>query len=244
MSKELSAEQIKAIGRELESGRWTLPERYRLTPEMLAECDADQKRLAAAAVLPYGGMSPLDIERVRSVVLAENLRVTLDELEKQISRVIVTGEGGDLEELRTSRRALRHSLAERLAITGRYDLAAEIEPESAYRDRYVAILDAVLREDDEWCNCGELRGSGEHVNLTVSQQVVDEEIFSIRHGQIMMLLKCNSCGFLNVSSLPNHIANQRSLRARARQVAGSLSPAEAEQELSKRGHTSVRLLRS
>lgn len=242
MSENLTAEQIKSMGRELSEAKWELPERYRLTPELLAKSDAEQARLAAMSALPYGGMSPQDAERARSWTIIDSLRNTLSELERMIGEAVVTGRE-DLEELKESRQALRHRMAERLAIVGRYDLAAEIEPDPAYFDEYVRILEAVFREDDEWCDCGPLRGSGDYAQLEVSQQVVKGEVWSLKHDGVMMLLKCNACGFMNVTSLPKHLRRQRELRARAHQVAGSLAPVDAAKELELRGHTTRQLLK-
>jgi hypothetical protein len=209
---------------------------------MLAKSDAEQARLATMAALPFGGMSPQEVERARSWTIIESLRGALEELEKLVGEALVSGRD-DLQELQTSRTALRHQLAERLAIVGRYDLAAEIEPDPVYQDEYVKILEAVFREDDEWCDCGPLRGSGEYAEIEISQQVVKAEVWSLKHNQMMMLLKCNGCGFLNVASLPNHLKRARSLRVRAQQVAGGMTPEDAAKELQLRGHTTRQLLK-
>jgi hypothetical protein len=242
MSTELTAEKLQAMGRELAEAKWELPERYRLTPEMLAKSDTEQTRLSAAAAMPYGGMSPQEVERARSWTIIGSLRDTLSELERSIGEALVEGRH-DLEELQSSRVAVRHQLAERCAIVGRYDLAAEIEPDPVYRDEYLEILKAIWRDDDEWCNCGPLRGSGEHAHIAVSQQVVKAEVWSLRHDQVMMLLKCNCCGFLNVTSMPEHLRRQRELRARARQVVSDMAPMDAAEELKRLGHTTRQLLK-
>lgn len=248
---ELTPKQIAAKGRELEQAKWDLPKKFQLTPDLLAKSDEEQARLAAAAALPFGSMSPQDAERARSVVIAENLRNTLDELKRQIGIALTTGKG-NLEELREAVIAVRHQRAERLAICGRYDLATAEEPDPVYRDHYLAILEAVWREDDETCSCEDVRGSGEHANITVSRQYVVEEIWSLKHGAVVPLVKCNVCGHLNaVPVIPKQLQQQRALRAKALQLVGQpdaqgrvMSPEQAERTLTAQGHTAAKLLKA
>lgn len=227
--------ELAARGRQIDEEVWRLPEKYRLTPKMLAESDAQQAELAKAANLPFGQMSPQDAERARSVVIAENLRTNLEQVRKLIAAAILSGQG-DLKELQAIAVAIRHQRAERLAIIGRYDLAAGEEPDVTYRDRYLKILEAVWRDDEEWCDCPDHRGSGAHAGITVSRQHVVEEIWSMKHAAIMPLLRCGGCGTLNVAPLPKHIRDQRLLRVRARQLVEKLNPTEAAVELTKHGH--------
>lgn len=247
---ELTPEQVAAMGRELEQAKWVLPARFSLTKEMLAKSDEEQARLAATMALPFGSMSPQDAERARAVVIAENLRNTLDDLQKQIGVAITTGEG-NLEELREAVIAVKHQRAQYLATIGRYDLAAQIEPQKEYRDHYLAILEAVWRDDEEVCSCEDVRGSGEHANITVPRHFISEDIWSLRHSAVVSLVKCSVCGDMNAVPTPKHLQQQRALRAKALQLVGQpdaqgrlLSPEQAARALTAQGHTADKLLKT
>lgn len=248
---ELTPEQVAAKGREIEQAKWELPKKFQITKEMLAKSDEEQARLAAAAALPFGSMSPQDAERARSVVIAENLRNTLVDLRNQIGIAITTGEG-NLEELREAVVAVRHQRAERLAIIGRYDLAAAEEPDPVFKAHYIEILEAVWRDDDEACSCEDVRGSGEHADITVPRHFIKEEIWSLKHSAVVPLVKCNVCGHLNaVPVIPRQLQRQRALRAKALQLVGQpdaqervMSPEQAARTLTAQGHTAAKLLKS
>jgi len=248
---ELTPEQIAAMGRELEQSKWSLPAKFTLTKEMLAKSDEEQARLAAAAALPFGSMSPQDAERARSVVIAENLRNTLIDLRKQIGFALTTGEG-NLGELREAVIAVRHQRAQYLATMGRYDLAITEETDPAYRARYLSILEAVYRDDAETCSCEDVRGSGEHTSVSITPLYVREEVFSIKHGQVVFLIACSSCPYLNaVPVIPERLQQQRALRAKALQLVGQpdaqgrvMPPEQAARTLTAQGHTAAKLLRA
>lgn len=250
--------QVAAQGRELESARWELPERYRLKKELLSlpikelrkrdpgladlweRTLADEKRLKESAA-SGATMSSQDAFRARAAQRAEEHRATIANLDKQIAQAFTSGQG-NLEELQAAKIAIRHRMAEQLAILGRFDLAASAEPDPIYRDRYMAILDAVMRDDSEHCGCPEIRGSGEHANVSVPSWNAHEEIFSIAAGKMATLMRCHKCGFMNaVATTPRHVLEQRAHRVRAAQIAGSLPPIKAAAELTAKGHTSTLL---
>lgn len=257
----LSKEQVAARGRELAASEWKLPKRYRLQASLLAlppeelkkkdpemydlweNAKQEQERLAARFASPHARLSSQEIFRARSVQRAEEVRNDIERLNHQIAETLVTGGDGNIAELQAAKVALKHKRAEYLATHGRYDLAFEEEPDPQYREHYLAILDAVYREDDEWCKCGPHRGSGEHANITVSQQHVAEEVYSLKHAKVMPLLRCGGCGTLNVAALPDHIRELRSHRSKALQIAGHLNPDEAAKKLVSIGHTSAKLLK-
>src|SRR5690349_4597119 len=121
-------EETAKEGREIEEQKWELPEKFRLTEENHDAIKRQERIWANRSVSPFAQQSPLDFERARSVRIAEELRVTLADVDRRIGAAITTG-GAELEQLQADRRALRHQLAGRYAIFGRYDLAAELEPE-------------------------------------------------------------------------------------------------------------------
>lgn len=252
---DATGQQIAAQGQALDAAKWELPKRYRLQSELLSlppeelkkrdpemfalweRTKEEQAKLAAAAALPYGQMSPQDAERARSVTIVKSLRATLADLNRRISAVILSGEERDLGELQAAKIAVRHQLAERWAIVGRYDLAAETEPDKAYRDEYLAILGAVWRDDSETCSCETVhRGSGEHSNISVPTTFVKADIFSLKHAKVVSLMKC-PCGFMNAIETPAHIIKQRAGRARALQMARHLSIDDAAVTLRAAGLT-------
>lgn len=261
MNKALSEQQVAAQGRELATAKWELPEKFRLTtafldlspeeqkkqnPELHAlweKTKDEQARLAALNASPHGRPSSQEIFRARSVQRAEEVRVTIERLSKQISDILVGNGEGDLVELQAAKLALRHRRAEQLALHGRFDLAATEEPDPQYRDHYLAILDAVWRDDSEVCDCSDVRGSGEHADITVPRHFVKEEVFSVKHGEVRPVIKCSRCGEMNVTELPGHLREQRSHRAQAMKLVGKLSIEDAARVLTEKGHTAANLLR-
>lgn len=258
---ELTEQQVSAQGRELSEAKWELPKKYRLSADLLAlepqelkrrdpemaaiweRVQADEKRLAASAAMPFEQMSPQDAYRARAAQRAEELRVTISHVDEDLGKALTTGEG-DIAELQGAKLALHHRRAEFLSQTGRYDLAASEEPNPEYRDHYLAILDAVWREDDAHCGCPSVRGSGEFSEVTVPSWNAVEEVYSIKHGKIVSLMKCSqpSCGFMNAVVTPAHVKEQRAHRARAARIARGMSPEDAAQTLTAKGHTAAKLL--
>lgn len=242
-NRAIDEAKIAATGREIEEATWTLPANLRLTDLNLAAVKAQERIWATTAASPYANTSSVEFERARSVRIAEELRATLADISRRIGLAITTGEG-NLDSLRADQLELKHQLAERYAVFGRYDLAAEVEPQTAYRDQYIAILEAVWRDDDVWCECEPHRAQGTS-SAQFTNKVAVQDVWSIKHGVVMTLLRCNAkgCGFLNVGHLPSDLAAQRAHRATAQQVAGNLSPDEAAKELRARQHTAQRLLK-
>lgn len=241
MSEFFTEDQIAAHGQQVERSKWNLPECYQLTPEMLKRSDDDQAALARRAASPYDSMSPQEYYRATSVKIAEELRDTIENLKKQAGSVLIGGDG-DLAEIQAAIIALSHKRAERLAAVGRYDLAREIEPNEQYRKEYERILDAIWRDDDETCECDVHRGSGSHTGIAVSQRVAALDVYSMKHGRMVSLMKCNHCGFLNAIDTPEDIIKMRAHRSRAHGIAAGLSIADAAKALTASGHTAARLL--
>lgn len=253
--------QVAAQGRSLSEAKWELPKRYRLQkdllalpieelrkkdPEMAALWErtlADEKVLRESAA-SGATMSSQDAFRARAAQRAEEHRVTIANLDKQIAQVAFGGVEGNLDELQAAKIAIRHKRAESLAALGRFDLASQEEPDPAYRDRYMALLDAVMRDDGEHCGCPEIRGSGEHAKVTVPSWNQHEEVFSLKHGRIVTLMQCSQpgCGFMNAIDPPRHVIEQRAHRARARQIAGHLTKEEAATTLTAKGFTTQKLI--
>lgn len=261
MSEEppLNEQQVAARGRELETVRWRLPARYELqaelltlppnelkakNPEMFAlyqRIQSDEKRLRESAA-SGATMSSQDTYRVRAAQRAEEHRATIATLNKQIAAIAFGGVEGNLDELQAAKSAIRQRRAEQLAILGRFDLAAQETPDPVFREHYIAILDAVMRNDEEHCGCPEIRGSGEYSKITVPSFNQKEEVYSIAHGRVVTLMSCSTCGFLNAIDTPKHVLGQKAHRARAAQLVSGMAPEDAARTLSAKGHTAAKLL--
>lgn len=230
-------------GLRIEQEPWELPERYRLTDENLAAIKLQEKAWASRSISPFANVSPEEFERARSVKICEDLRFTLQRLDHAMRRARTAGQDGasKLPALTADRNAVRHQLAERYAVIGRYDLAVQVEPEQPYRMHYLQILDAVWREDAQQCACGDHRSQGAKPK-SFTQLVAAQEVWSVKHGGVRPLLVCNECGFMNVADMPAELLRQRDLRARALQLVQHLSPVEARETLRKAGHTAEKLL--
>lgn len=80
-------------------------------------------------------------------------------------------------------------LAEAYALTGQYDLAAQV---SKHSDLYKKYRDAVYRDDEEWC---------EHEG----HQFVKEYVYSVRDGKDKALVACAVCGHWNIIDTPDDL---------------------------------------
>ena len=265
MSTPFNKEQIAALGREKESARWELPAKIRLTSDLMEmsmdelrkshpevarireQTEQKQKEWAEAVNQPGSMPSVQDVWRARSVQIAEELRVLIGQMQGRVGKALTSGEDLDIDAFREAIFSLRRRRAEALALIGRYDLAVQVTPDHERKEGYLNILDALVRSDDEpVCDCPPHRGrTGEYAKLELTQTYVRAEIFSIVHGRVVFLLACSKCGALNaVPELPKALAKARAHRARAQQIAGHLSPADAHRVLSNQKHTAKDLLES
>lgn len=103
----------------------------------------------------------------------------------------------------------KHDLAEALAELGRFDEAAALgTPRSEF---YKQVWEAVWADDGDRCNCPQIQVRGkqakdvlnEDSSLETSEIVLRHtftvrEVFSVKHGAVYPLVKCNLCGYLNV----------------------------------------------
>ncbi len=143
----------------VEGEKWELPPRLRMdSAEKLAAADAAQRELARKVQSPFASVSPSERERERAARLVAEHKATAELLGGYI---LVTQRredlsGGERRQLAAAREALPvilTQLAEAYAATGRYDKAAEYEPDEGKRDEYLRIWEAVWKNDGEWCDC-------------------------------------------------------------------------------------------
>lgn len=89
-------------------------------------------------------------------------------------------------------------LAEALAMTGKYRDAAAVCPRKTMASHYEAIAEAIDRDDDEECDCGEMKTKKlkDGREVTVPRRHVSQRVFSPKHGRLVELEAC-ACGFQN-----------------------------------------------
>lgn len=119
----------------------------------------------------------------------------------------------------------RDELAEAYATIGRFDLAAEISSNEGRRRELLAAWEAVWRKDGEWCEHG-MRSS--HAAL---------DIYSIKHGATVSLMRCDVCGRMNAIPSPEHLVQARAERAKNIERFSGLTPLEAKKAMQEAGLT-------
>jgi hypothetical protein len=131
-------------------------------------------------------------------------------------------------------RAGKSRLAEALAMRGRFEEAAAVEPREDVSGRYREIHEAVWREDEDACDCPpavrDERGPRGTV-IEVPTSFVEEIVFSGKHGREMPLVRCASCGDLNVKSRTPELERLHETRAESARLARGLSVAEVIRRL-------------
>lgn len=168
-----------------------LPDFLKLTPKRLAENEANQKSWRESA----GSLSSAEAaQRARSVLIEADARNVLAIIGEQFA---AAGEDERISILHHRTRELGR-LAEALAAQGRYDEAAAIEPSERKAAEYAEIWEAVWREDEETCKCPSYRTLGNRKHLNDTHAL---DVFSLKHGRDMALVKCGLCEFANVRPL-------------------------------------------
>jgi hypothetical protein len=222
--------------------KWELPAALRVTPENLADVEAWQREIARRVNSPFTSLSPLEHEIARARQLIEDHKLTLRGLDVIIKRGGTRGK--HLRRLKAAQEArpiVAAQLAEAYASAGRFDLAAEHDP--AQRELYLKIWQAVWSDDEDLCECEAHRGQGKNASFEVTQRFVLKDIFSLKHRQIVSLIKCAGCAHLNARPATPDILAQRAHRARARAIVAGMTPDDAARELRARNHTAEVLLK-
>jgi len=263
VSQKISEQEVAARGAEMEREPWTLPARYALDPKKLAlppeelqkedpelylrwqKIQEQQKLWKQQANEPFTRPSVQDVFRAQSVQIAEELAKLIERLKEERDKAVTGSGDGDPSELQGAILALRERRAHALSLHGRYDLAVEVEPRPEHKELYLAILEAVWRDDEEDCKCEDVRGSGEHSKLIIPKHTIKDEIFSVKHGRVVFLRQCSRCGFLNVvTEVDQRLMKMRGHRSQAAAlVTSGMSPTDAHRVLANRGHTTAELLK-
>lgn len=143
-----------------------------------AEDDANQDRLRDG--LTRAKASPEEARLVRARVLEQVALCGLESLPKRGAKV--------------ERRKLKAELAYALSMQGRYVEAAYIMPDLQTKKRFRDIQKAIARDDDEHCDCACERVEIDGRSLEIPNENVVEEIYSEKHGEMVYLTRCISCG--------------------------------------------------
>lgn len=159
-----------------------LPAFLRRTPEQVAADEAVQSEMRQAL---HGRVTRNAQERVvsRGIELEQSVLATLEH--NQSDHMV-------------------SKLAEALAMQGKYDRAAVIEPSEEKTLEYQAIAEAIERDDSETCDCPQITIETDpqsRKEIRLPSQNVKAMIFSLRHQRLMPLIACEKCGDLQVASL-------------------------------------------
>lgn len=181
----------------------------RLSPEKLEEARANQDKWATQASSPFTAATPQMAAYLRSVKILPEL----------------------LERYSHSPSALLElQISECYATQGDYEAAFSWASDPARKAHYAAMDHAINRPDDEDC------GAGCDAAFAVNTALLTKETlaawqFDPRFGQVRPVIRCATCGSLNVKPMPDALVKQRALRAKAQEMTKGLSPAQARQAM-------------
>jgi hypothetical protein len=193
-------------------GKWSLPPTLQLSDELLEKSREQQKEWASRTASPFGQLSPREFARSRAVIEVEQYKARLESLDKEESPT---------DELRVKREETASQLAVSYATLGRFDLAAQVEPNEEKRAEYVDILEALSRDDDVDCDCSDPQGE-----IPVSRKSYDY-VWSIEKGKEIYLVKCSKCKFKNARpDLPDDLVKLKAHRAKVQSSMKGLTVSE------------------
>lgn len=197
-----------------------LPPHLRLTKKRLKRIAEQQLRLREAAIA-RGRLSPE--ARVMQLGMAHEMsaRTDVEMLEGELSQLPAGfTDAGKVAHLVIARKRL----AEALAQQGRYNEAAEVEPDKEQARVYLELWMAVWREDDETCPCTPFIDG----DVSLTHDHVAQDVISAKHdNKLMPAIRCNCCGFINVRPLTHELIVQQ----RARHAAAGIVEGRSGKEL-------------
>lgn len=172
-----------------------LPKNLQITPEKQEQIDAEQKEWATRS--PFATPSGLQMEM-------SNASVFLRDMEQAIKDGLKPDN------------ALKSRMAESYAVLGQYDEAIKLEKDKIKRREYLEVLEAINRDDDDFCTCENQKG-----DIELTNQYVKKEIFSPKHNKLMPVVTCRSCGHSNVTYTPKDLTKLRQARKLAVAMRGN-----------------------
>lgn len=113
----------------------------------------------------------------------------------------------------------RRKLAEALAMQGRYNEAVEVSPDDDTTAHYQEIATAIVLPDDARCECPDVEGTQDGVELSITPRFVSQRIFSTQHNSVVDLVKCSTCGHSNARPLTGRLLQSQGAQAQNRMAA-------------------------
>lgn len=219
--------------------RANIPEHLRLTPEILAESSENQEKWAEAANSPFAGLSPIMADYARSGRLIEEW----NQSRNQVRARMIMASKEESDALNNAFNNSSRNLAEAYAMAGLFAEAARVSPDAAQTAEYLAISQAVERDDDD--SCTEECQPVYDANPTTLGHHESEvrHVWSIKHKSVMTLFRCNVCGGLNVKPAPAAVMAAKQRRARALEITRGMNPTQARAALTKADLTSATAFR-
>lgn len=184
-----------------EAFRASLDVSQRKANAILKQADEQQKEWSVGVASPFANdATPNGKQRAKAVIEIESLEKI-----------------GTIRELLPVETEI---LAEKYAIIGRYDVAADLSETN--HDLYKQYWDAVWLDDDDWC---------QHTK----HQYIKEYVYSIKENAEMPLLACNvpHCRKWNVLDAPKHLKDASALRAKVRGAVSGRSQDEVKDYLNR-----------
>lgn len=135
-------------------------------------------------------------------------------------------------------------LAEALATCGNYGEALMVLPKHRVdlRCEFERIYGAIERPDDERCG-EECKRKFDADPTKVTQESVEKYVFSIKHGRLVPVIRCSSCGEVNARLAEGDLAKQIEARSRAVELTKGKRPEDVPRILTEAGLTSKQIFK-
>jgi hypothetical protein len=132
-------------------------------------------------------LSPADNERARAIVLEDSLRDNLKLVHGNSKKSVV----------------LEKQLAESLASQGKFKEAAEYS--TGKEKEFYLKVDSAVWADDDLCECEAPKEAVAGKLLELPKHRLIKQVYSLKHGVVMNLLECQTCGEWNVRDLTDDL---------------------------------------
>ena len=193
--------------------QWVIPKLHALTPEKLAEAEAQQAELRQKyAGFNHAQLGPRDRARKQAATRIPTL----------VSQLAQTPENSLVH------RNLKQQLYEAYALTGQFAMAATSAVTETQLERMTELSAALDRDDDDLCKCPP---ECQHISLYV-----------FARNQDMPVIKCAGCEMMNIRPLLPHLAKMQAARRESERLTAGMHPKDAVNVLRNAGLTTERVL--
>lgn len=123
-------------------------------------------------------------------------------------------------------------LAEALAVCGNYAEALMVLPKHRVdlRREFERVLRAIERPDEDRCG-PDCKQKFDADPTKVTTESVEKYVFSVKHGRMMPMIRCTTCGGVNVRMVDGDLAKQIAARSMAVEMTKGKKPEEARRIL-------------